>query len=445
MVELTLPYFNTLCGKALTWHILTGSGLLYLFPLLLLTVGLVAGSYPAIFLSRFRPAQVLRGGSSNRVPALNRLRTVLVVVQFGVTVFLLGATGVVFYQLRYVQNQDLGYEKERAFVIQIERDMEEEAPRLKERIAAIPGVDNVTVSSTIPGRGASGEWSCRPDGYEGDESWTIPLIRMDGDYLDTFRIQLASGRVFVTDESGASEHQVMINETMARQFGWEQPLGKQLRIPGWSDEPLEVVGVIKDYHIKSLHDNLEPVMFVPQRKGQFVSMRLADNADLGAVKKACENTWNQFAPGRAYRSYFLDEVTGNLYRNDERAGQIVAHGAGLAVLVACLGLFGLAVFDTRQRTKEIGIRKVLGATVAKIVGWFSLRFTRWLLVANIIALPFCAWVMGSWLAQFAYRVDTVIPVYIGTVILSVVVGLVTVSIQAYRAATANPVESLKYE
>ena len=445
LVELSLPYFNTLCGKQLGWSGIIDNRYIIFLPVLLLVVGLTAGSYPAVYLSRFRPAQVLRGGGSKGSRGLVRFRTTLVIIQFSVTIFLLGATGVVFYQLRYVQSRDLGYEKEGSFVVHIERDMEKEAYRLKERLARIPGVQTVSVSSSVPGSGATGEWSSEPLGYEGDENWTIPLIMMDGDYLDTFGIELVSGRVFVTDGSGASKSQVMINESTARQFGWTEPLGKQLRIPGWSEEPLEVVGLVKDYHIKSLHDNLEPVLFVPNREGQYVSMRLTESADPAGVRNACEDAWHEFAPGRAYRSYFLDEITGALYRNDERAGRIVGHGAGLAILVACLGLFGLAVFETRQRTKEIGVRKVLGATVSRIVSWLSMRFVRWLIVANLLALPACAWIMGRWLTTFAYRVDNVLPVYVATVLLSVLVGLLTVAIQAYRAAIANPVSALKYE
>ncbi len=445
LAELLLPYFNELCGKSLQLQSLLSVRYVVLSVLLLLFVGLVSGSYPAVYLSRFRPARVLRGEAGGSVLSMNRLRRILVVIQFAVTVFLLGATGVVFYQLRFVQSMDLGYDKDHVYVIRLTEDMADKAVILKDRLARIPGVQSVSVSSTVPGRGANGEWGSEPVGYEGDETWTIPLINIDDNYLKTYGIQLVAGRQFVTDGSGSSDGQIMINETAARQLGWEKPIGQQLRIPGKSEDPFVVVGVVKDYHIKSLHDNLEPVIFFPTRGGQRISMRIAEDADVAAIKSGCEQAWNEFAPGRAYRSYFLDEVTGALYRNDERAGSIVGHGALLAILVACLGLFGLAVYDTKQRTKEIGIRKVMGASVARIVSWLSLRFTRWLIVANILAIPVCAWIMSRWLGQFAYRVDTVLPVYIGTVVLSVLVGLLTVCGQVWRAARANPVEALKYE
>lgn len=445
LTELVLPYFNQLCGKSLELRILLNSGLILALPVLLLFVGLVSGSYPAVFLSRFRPARVLRGGSGNGLGSLNHLRRALVIVQFAVTVFLIGATGVVFYQLHYAQSRDLGYRKDNVVVVQLERDHHNQADRLRQRISTMPGVESVSVGSQIPGRGANGEWSMAPTGYEGDESWVVPLIKTDGAYLDVFGIQLLKGRTYSIGASGEAPNQVMVNETLARQFGWEEPLGKTMRIPGWSEETLEVVGLVKDYHIKSLHDMLEPLVLVPSREESYVSLRLDGSVHAGEIMGRLEKVWDTFAPGRAFRAYYLDEVTGALYRNDERAGSIVGHGAGLAILVACLGLFGLAVYDTKQRTKEIGIRKVMGASVARIVGWLSLRFTRWLIVANILAIPACAWIMNRWLGQFAYRVDTVLPVYIGTVVLSILVGLLTVCGQAWRAARANPVDALKYE
>jgi putative ABC transport system permease protein len=445
LTEVTLPYFNQISGQSLRFSTLLETRFVIGLPVLLLIVGLAAGSYPAIYLSRYQPARVLRGGGSKGPRSINRLRRVLVIMQFGVTVFLISATGIVFYQLHYVQSVDLGYQKDGVVVVQLERDLREASSRLKERLTGTPGIASITVSSTVPGKGASGEYGTIPSGYEGNESWTIPLIRVDGDYLKTFQIKLLEGRSFVVDGSGASDSQVMITESTARQFGWKNPLGKTLKIPGWSDKQLEVVGLVKDYHIKSLHDQIEPIILVPQKNAVFVSFRLSGTENPGPILARIKDAWNQVAPGRSFRSYFLDSVTGALYRNDERAGEIMGYGAGLAILVACLGLFGLVVFETRQRTKEIGIRKVLGASAMWIVSWLSLRFVRWLLVANVVAIPICWWVMTRWLAGFAYRVGNVLPVYIMALLGSLIIGFVTVGFQAFKAASSNPVDALKYE
>lgn len=445
LVHLTLPVFSSLADRELSpdyskapWIIpcLLGLGLL---------VGLLAGSYPALHLSRFRPARVLRSSlptASSRSP----FRRVLVVFQFAVSIALIIGTGVVIGQLNYMKDRDLGFEKSDVVVIPLmDRSLVGSIESIKEEITSHSGVLGAAASSHTLGGHTSGA-SFVPEGYTEAQARMMNWMNIDEDYISTMKMEVISGRNFSKSFAADSAGSALVNEAAVRAVGWEDPIGKTIRFSGdTSGKKWEIVGVVKDFHYVSPHMVVEPLIMgndTGMLRSLFVRI---DPQDVPETLAFLKDKWREFDPDRPFEYTFLDESYVRQYRAEEKLRTIFFNFTLVAVFIACLGLFGLAAFSAEQRTKEIGIRKVLGSSIFGIVLLLSKDFAKWVLIANLIAWPLVWYGSRLWLENFAYRTTVGPAVYVFSGLLALVVALITVSFQAFKAASADPVKSLKYE
>lgn len=447
LVQLTLPLFRSLSGTELRMNF---AEMPWIIPGLLgfvLFVGIIAGSYPALFLSSFQPANVLKGslksGASNK-----RFRNILVVAQFIISVTLIIGTGIILNQLDYMKNTNLNFDKENVIFVRItDRKLQKSIDFIKEEFKQIPGVIKLGSSSVVPGQIAD-VTPYIPEGFPEDNSQLMESIDIDHDFLPALGIDIVEGRNFSTEFATDKKDAVLINETAVKKFGWKKPVGKTIKAPGggimqWRTKT--VIGVVKDFHLSSLHKIIMPLFISNEtRFTDTISIKISRNSTqetLGLLREK----WKEIDPYRPFEYSFLDETFDSQYRSDERLSKIFASFTVFAIFIACLGLFGLASFMSEQRTKEIGIRKVLGASVPGIVVLLSKNFLMLVIIANIIAWPIAYFSMNTWLQNFAYRINIGLWIFILTGALSLCIALFTVSYQSIKASLLNPVDSIKYE
>jgi putative ABC transport system permease protein len=444
LVTVFLSFFNSLSGKQLSLSL--GNPIAVLgFVGVTLLVGLLSGSYPAFFLSSFEPVAVFRG--SLRAGRANaRLRKVLVVFQFALSIVFIIGTGVVYRQLHYVQNKVLGFDKEQVVVLPMGDPRARQVYlTFKDRVLQSPHVLALSGTNSVPG-GLINIMLLLPEGAEVGNEVTMEAFFVDHDFVKTMGLELAAGREFSLEYSTDAAEAFILNETAVRQLGWEdQPLDKTITIQGFRRG--RVVGVVQDFHAKSLHQRIEPLVIQiapdPDAFLQLVARIAPGNIDsaLDDIREA----WEQVYPNDPFVYSFLDEDFDSLYRSERLRGRIFLTFSALAVLIACLGLLGLASFTAEQKTKEIGIRKVLGASEASIVQLLSMEFIRLVLLAGLIAWPLAYLAMHSWLGNFAYRIKMPLIIFLLAGILAVVIALATVSFQAVRASLVDPVDSIRTE
>ena len=443
LVELLLPLFNELSGKSLRTDYTRNPVLLGALAGVTLFVGLVAGSYPALFLSAFRPAEVLKGKARRSASA--RLRQVLVVVQFGISIVLMIGAVVMSAQMEYFRSKDLGFDQEQVVVLPLQdADVRRRHEALKELLAAQPGVVRAAASTATPGKNSAGLSAFLPEGGAGQETVSLYTFMVDDDLIETLGIRLVEGRGFsravATDTAGA----YVLNRSAVRRLGWEQAVGKTLKDIN-HDAPGRVIGVVDDFHLFSLESEVPPLLmaFRPSAFDHLV-LRIRP-ADVPATLAGLEEAWKTFAPGVPFAYSFVDQDFEQQYADTARLSRTLHAFTFLALLIACLGLFGLAAYTAEQRTKEIGVRKVMGATVPGLVVLLSREFVRLVLVAFVLAAPAAYLLASRWLEEFAYRVPLSWPIFALAGAAALVIALATVSYQAVRAALADPVESLRYE
>ncbi|MHA4842814.1 ABC transporter permease [Flavitalea antarctica] len=444
---LVLPYFNTIAAKQLSIFSLFNAYVLPFLIILPLVVGLVAGSYPAFFLSRFKPIDVLKGNTRTGFKR-STLRNSLVVFQFTTSIILIIGTIIVYKQLNYIQTKNLGFNKDQVLIVKGTGALEQNAKAFKNEILNFPGVKSGTLSGYLPIAASS-----RNDNSFSKEAvmdvrngfnmqtWTI-----DHDYIKTFGMEIIKGRDFSKDFPSDSTA-IIINETTAKLLGYENPLGQ--KIYTMDEDPSKriayhIIGVVKNFNFNSLRENIGPLSFFLGSSEWRASFKV-DTKNIASLIKEVEKTWKKLAPGMPFSYEFLDQGFDNMYRAEQRIGKIAITFAILSILIACLGLFGLATFMAEQRTKEIGIRKVLGASVGNVVTMLSADFLKLVAISFCLAVPLAWWAMHNWLQDFAYRVDIGWWVFVLAGWIALMIALVTVSFRAITAALANPVLSLRSE
>jgi len=437
-----LPLFNQLANKQLVfpWNSMQ------LFPLIglaIMGIGLLSGLYPAFYLSGFRPAQVLKGQLSQGTKS-PMLRNGLVVFQFTTSIMLIIGTLIINSQMRFILNKKIGFDKDQVMVIQGTHTLGEQVKTLKDELQKLPEVQHVSVGDYLPVQMGGVKRNGNPIWNEGrvneDAAAQGQFWEVDEDYLPTLGLQLIDGRNFdkqlATDADAA-----IINQRMAGLLNLKNPIGKHIT-NGWKD--MLVVGVVEDFNFESMRDEVGGVVLTLGNSPTMIAVKL-NGRHMAESVAGISALWNSFAPNQAIRFTFLDESYAHMYESVQRTGTIFTCFSVLAIIIACLGLFGLAAFTTEQRTKEIGIRKVLGASVAGIVQLLSKDFVKLVFVALIIASPIAWWAMNQWLQDFAYRIEIQWWVFAAAGLTAIIIALLTVSWQAIKAAVANPVDSLRDE
>ena len=457
LAALVLPVFNELFEKSLALDLAAHGGAILGLSLFVLGVGVLAGLYPAFVLSRFQPVEALRGRGA-RGPGGTGLRRGLVVVQFAVTVVLLVATGIVYQQLDFLQNRDLGFDGEQVVIVDLPpREAKRLADSVRRAALSHPAVLNATVADAVPGRfrtrlGLSPQ-EFSPDAVANeDETIMVAPAKVDAAFVSTLGLRILAGRSFDDARESDRTRAHVLTRSTVETFGWTpaEAVGKPFRIGGGDDTPFgEVIGVVEDFHIGSLHEEMEPVVFVMEAESSsssngVVAARLAPDQIRAGVAHLT-SVVERFAPGEAFEYAFLDDTFDAMYRSEERLGQLFGIFAGLAIFVACLGLFGLAAFTAERRTKEVGIRKVLGASVGHLVLLLSREFAALVVVALVVAAPLAYLAAHRWLEGFAYRVEVGPGVFLLAGIAALAVALLAVGGHALRAASADPVQSLRHD
>ena len=444
MVELSIPLFCTLFGSDIRFDYLN---LQWLIPGMIgfvLLVALSSGCYPALFLSAFGPIRVL-GGSIKAQTAGANFRGLLVVIQFAISTGLMIGTIIVLNQLNYASHKSLGFDKEHAVCLRVRNNSIWQAfDTTKSDLKDHSGITDVTASSRLPGQFPQLQ-VLMPAGTSFKRSQLFQYTSIDPDFIPAMGMEITTGRNFSAEFSSDIKEAILINEAAARHFQWDDSIGRKITFI--EDELITktVVGVVKDFHLRSLHHKIEPLCFDYRPSWyRYIIVKIKPNR-LPEVLQYLKKKWELLQPAFPFEYSFLDENFDKQYKADKKLSQIFSYFTFLAILIACLGLFGLASFTAEKRTKEIGIRKALGASVSEIIFLLSKEFTRWVLVANIIAWPLAYLAMNRWLQNFAYRIRIGIGTFILAGLLALIIALLTVSYQALKAARANPVEALRYE
>ncbi|MBD2751578.1 ABC transporter permease [Spirosoma validum] len=446
LVYLTLPLFNELAGKNLVLNFAASPWLLPGLLLLGVVVGILAGSYPAFFLSSFKPVQVLKGTRFTGDRKSIGLRSGLVVVQFFISITLMIGTTVVYQQLDYIQNKKLGYTKEQVLVLPETWLLDKKEDVFRNQIMQDPRVVNVSTSGYLPaGPSNNNNFMVYP---ESNSTQLVKTLRYDVDYnyIPTLGMQLAEGRNF-SKAYGTDSAGVILNETAARTLGWnDKAVGHTISNSDNDGKKatLRVIGVVKDFHFRSMRERISPLVMVLSKNAGTVIVKVKTK-DIAGLVASLKKQWEQLTTDAPFTYSFLDERFNNTYLAEQKTGRILGLFAGLTIFVACLGLFGLATFTAEQRTKEIGVRKVLGASVTSIVGLLSKDFLKLVAIAIVLASPVAWYVMNRWLQDFAYKIDITWWMFALAGVLSVSIALLTVSFQSVKAALMNPVKSLKTE
>ncbi|HEY9002594.1 MAG TPA: ABC transporter permease [Mucilaginibacter sp.] len=441
-----LPYFNDLAGKHISIWFFLGFKAIAIGIFLTLLVGILAGLYPAFFLSSFKILNVLKGTSGTEPTKKNFLQSSLVVFQFTISTALIIATFIVYQQLHYMQNKKLGYDKEQLLVLNDTYLLGNNEYAFKDQLMRDSRIVNATVSTEIPGNGNMGGTEIYPQEKASDETKNeihCNIYRIDGNYLSTLGIKLASGRS-VSPEFPADSSAVMINEAAVSELGWSKtdPIGKTIVRSG--RKAYTVVGVVKDFNYTSAKQKVAPLMMLPMHRHGSIILKIKA-AEVSNLVADIKKQWDEYKASGPFSYYFVDEQFASLYSAEQRTGHIFTSFAVIAVIIASLGLFGLAAFMIKLRVKEIGIRKVLGASSGNITAMLSTEFLKLVLIAIIISFPITWFAMHKWLQDFAYRIDIQWWVFIIAGFIALLIALITISFQSIKAAVANPVKSLRSE
>lgn len=442
-----IDLFNSIAAKQLKWADLFSINFLPLLIATLIFTILSAGGYPAFFLSRFNPIQSLKGRMSSDGKAIS-FRSSLVVFQFATSIILIISTVVLFQQLRYIQTTNLGYNKDEVLIVNNAGILGNNAVAFKNEVLAVTGVTNASFSMFLPVTDAahSDNVYFKDATLTTDNGFKMENWRIDGDYISTLGMQITKGRNF-QKEGNQDSASIIINESAAKILGYTDPIGKYLYSPG--DDPnnvsrYTVVGVVKNFNYESLRKKIEPMCFLYAKNSGSALFKLR-TSDASNVVVKVKDIWSSMGSGEPMSYRFLDESFNEMYKTEQRSSTVAIVFSVLAISIACFGLFGLVAFIAEQRTKEIGIRKVLGASISQLTQMLSKEFLKLVLIASLIAFPIAWWGMNKWLQNYAYRIDISWWIFVVAGIAALIIAFLTVSFQAIKTALANPVKSLRTE
>lgn len=450
IAALLLPLFNQLAGKQMSVLTLFSTWLLPVLIALIIVVGCVAGSYPAFYLSSFQPVQVLKGSIAKGFKS-SWLRSGLVIFQFFISISLIIGTIVIYNQLNYIRSREIGYNRDQVLVINNTYALDKKIKSFRQDMLKISGVQAAAIAGSLPT-----ETGYNQNGWFKDPSLDAKQVNImtdfyvDQNYIPTLGMQMVSGRNFST-EFLTDSSAVIVNETAARFLGFKNPLNETLYRPtgyaangGFASKPYHIIGVVKDFNFNSMHDKVGPLVIELSENYGRIAMRI-NTKNIPALISEVENKWNSMGTSQLFSYSFLDADFNKVYDAEQRTGKLFITFAVFAIFIACLGLFGLVTYAAEQRIKEIGVRKVLGASVGEIVTMISKDFVKLVLIASVIAFPVAWWMMNKWLQSFAYRINISWWVFVLAGLLTIAIALITVSFQAIKAAMANPVKSLRSE
>ncbi len=451
---LIIPYVNSFTGKSIQFNPFTHPMMAILLLASGLLIGILAGLYPAFVLSGFQPIKVLKtmniGGEGVHT---GWLRKGLVVIQFALSALLIVSSIIVYKQVRYMNQKDLGFQKEQVLYFQVRGDVEKNLEAFKSELRRSAHIISVTSGYGLPGDQFAGD-NINVPGKSGNKNYPANVFIGDFDYIKTLGLRLVAGRDFSRDMSTDEEEAFIINETAVKDLGFgtpEKAIGQRLNWDKWVPDSLHpvkegrVIGVVQDFNYKSLHEKITASVIQIYPKIVYkVAIKIKPD-DIPSTIAYVNRIWNQFSPGYPLAYQFLDESYDTMYRSEEKLGSLLWAFTAMAIIIGCMGLFALAALSAEQRIKEIGIRKVLGASIFNIIRLLSARFLLLVLISSFIAFPIAWWAMNNWLDDFPYRTNISIWVFVVAAVAAVFIALITVSFQAIKAALANPVKSLRVE
>ncbi len=443
LAELFLPAFNSFARKSLSMQYLSDWTTFSSLAGLMLVVGIVSGSYPALFLSGLRPVEVLR--THLRIGGKSKFSKGLVVVQFALSIFLIISTLFMTNQLHYLRNQNLGFQGEQIVVIPTQGSVQGTllTDRFRNELASFDSIMSVAGSGASMGN--DGTYILSPVRFLVKQVMAHYFF-IGHDFCKTMGLEIVEGRDFERDFMADPKESVIVNQTLLKEMGWDTAIGKKIKTFMGRKDPLTVVGVVKDFHYESLHNQIKPAIFYiePRQPFEYIYVKIRP-ANIPATIGRLGDIWKKNAPNFPFMYSFLDEQFHKLYQVEELWQRVIRNTSIFAVLISCLGLFGLSALAIARRTKEIGIRKVLGASVSGLTRMVSMDFLKLVIFANVIAWPMAYYAMSRWLRGFAFRIDITLGVFLLAALIAAAIALLTVGLQAAKAALANPVESLRYE
>ena len=452
LAALLIPFFNSLMNQNLHLDFKGNVDIYGLIVLLTVCVGLLSGSYPALFLSSYKPVDTLKGEIKRGSRVGSFVRSGLVIFQFAISLVFIIGTFIMLRQMNYLQSKDLGFKKDNVIQIPIfkDRNLTRKAELIKRELGQHPDVLQVIVTEGYPGDYSGYPLKCVPEGFPGDKPMDLNLIEVGNEYFNFFGIKIIQGRDFSADIKTDGESAIILNEKAARALGWQDPIGRQITGPGFEShfgrkDPLTVIGVVKDFHNGSLHEEIKPTIykFEPNTNSE-IYVRIRSDRSREAIA-FLENKWKELPTNLLFEWFFLDPMKLGSYQADRNIMRVFSFSAVLAITLACLGLFGLTLYAAERRKKEIGIRKAIGATESQIVLLLSKDFARLFLLANVIAWPIAYYIGHRWLNNFAYRIGIGPWIFILASMLTFLIAFLTIGYQSIKAASSNPAVILRHE
>ena len=441
--EITIPHLNDFMHRQASINLIQNPRICFTLLASVSLVGLLAGFYPALIISSFKAISVLEGNFQTSKSG-KTLRRILVVGQFTISISLISAVFIVKSQIDYLNNIDIGYNRENVIDLPFQNDEHLEA--YQEKVRQLPGIESIGMINSLPG-GTLQKFQVFPEGEMTDDGTMFDKIQIDDGLIPTLKMELIYGDNFKAELGEANIENVIINETALAYAGWEgDPIGKTIRIQREDDtqEVKTVIGVVKDFNFTTTRRKINP-MFLDYSDGNYAFLVRINENQSDTFLAAVEEIFLEFYPEGRFRATYLDDVFNFQFRQDQAFATFIAVFSIIAIIVSCLGLLGLSSYMTEQRTKEIGIRKVLGASVTQIVKLLSVEFTRWVVLANFIAWPLTWFAMNLWLKEFVYRMNMNVGIFLVSGLSVIVIALLTIGVQTIRAANSNPVKALKYE